>query len=141
MPQNQPALAVLTELEKNRIRHHLGYLVTAPVASIQLGVPRASEPQFLVEFSMNSIPVDAIGQVRRWVAILDSTEETMVDAQSRLAAKRVGNIEMREDELDSLEREYRRWAQRLADDLGVPLNIYSERFRGGLGSLNIPVAH
>lgn len=137
----QPALAVLTELEKNRIRHHLGYLVTQAAASISLGVPRASQPAFLVEFAMNSIPVDAIGQVRRWVAILDTTEETMVDAQSRLAAKRVGNIEMREDELDSLEREYLRWARRLADDLGVPLNVYSERFRGSAGSLNIPVAH
>lgn len=136
------ANAVLTEEEKNRIRHHLGYLVTEPASSIQLGYPRASQPQFLVELSMNRIPEQAVGQIRRYVGILDKTEDRLFEAQERLAASALGEITLREDETDQLEREYARWARRLADDLGVPLNIYSERFRsGGMMPINIPVAH
>lgn len=134
------ATAVLTEEEKARIRHHLGYVQTNPVASIQLGVPRASQPQFLVEAQMNRIPETAIGGIRRMVAILDNIEDRLLDALDRLAADKLGEITLRQNEHDSLEREYVRWAKRLADDLGVPLNAYSERFRSGAGvPLNVSV--
>lgn len=135
------ATAILTEQEKNRIRHHCGYLVVNPVSSIQLGVPRASQPQFLVELAMNSIPDTAIGQIRRWIAILDGIEEQMIDANGRLVAKKVGNIDLNENEHSALAAQYNKWAQVLADDLGIPLNAYSERFRGGPGSINSTVSH
>lgn len=138
------ATAVLTEDEKARIRHHTGYLNTNPVASIQLGVPRASQSMFLVETAMNSIPDTAIGLIRQYVAILDGIEQKLVDAMERFAASKLGEITLRDNETDMLEKEYVRWARRLADDLGVPLNAYSERFRGGGGggvALNLPVQH
>lgn len=131
--------ALLSETEKHKVRYHLGYLSPDPVVSIQLGVPRASQPMFLVESAMNNLPAEAVGNVRRIVVILDGVEERLVQAQDRLAAKQVGNITMREDEPLALEREYRRWAERLADFLGVPLNVYSQRFRGGAGALNVAV--
>ncbi len=136
------ATAVLTEEEKSRIRHHLGVVLTDPVASIQLGVPRAAQPQFLLEAQMNRIPDTAIGVIRRYVAILDNIEERMLDALDRFSAKELGEITLRDDETTMLEREYRRWAMRLADDLGCPLNQFSERFRTGGGiPINIPVIH
>lgn len=125
--------AVITEDEKNRIRHHLGYLVTEPAAAIQLGYPRASQTQFLVEHALNHLPNAAVGQIRNYVSIMDNLENLLVEATTRFAAKRLGDIELRDDETSMLEREYSRWAKRLADDLGVPLNIYSERFRTGGG--------
>lgn len=132
--------AVLTEDEKNRIRHHGGYLLTDPVSSIQLGFPRASQTQFLLEASMNRLPEAAVGQIRRYVAILDNIEDQLVDAQVRFKAKKLAEIELRDNETEMLEREYSRWAKRLYDDLGCPLNPYSERFRAGGGaSINIPV--
>lgn len=134
--------AVLSEDEKNRIRHHLGYLITSPVSSIQLGVPRASQPMFLVETAMNSIPEAAVGQVRKYVAVLDGLEDRLIEAVERFAASRLGDIDLRDNETDMIEKEYARWAKRLADDLGVPLNAYSERFRfaGGV-PMNLPVTH
>jgi hypothetical protein len=133
-------IAVLSDPEKNRIRYHTGYLVTTMVASVQLGFPRATQPMFLVEQAMNLIPDDAIGLIRERVAILDSTETRMVQAQARLAADQLGNLKIREKEILQLRGEYRYWAQTLADLLGVPLNTYSFRFRGlGGGGLNIPV--
>jgi hypothetical protein len=132
--------AVLTEDEKNRIRHHGGYLLTNPVSSIQLGFPRASQPQFLVESAMNNLPEAAVGQIRRYISILDTIEDQLVDATLRFKAKKLAEIELRDNETDMLEREYSRWAKRLYDDLGCPLNIYSERFRAGGGaSINVPV--
>jgi len=133
--------AILTEEEKARIRHHLGYLNVNPVTAIQLGFPRASQPQFLVESAMNNIPESAIGIIRKNVAILDNIEDRLVGALDRLTAQSLDEITMRPDEHDALEREYYRWATRLADDLGVPLNIYSERFRnaGGQASINVPM--
>lgn len=134
--------AILTEEEKARIRHHLGYIQTNPVSSIQLGVPRASQAQFLVETAMNTVPDTAIGLIRKYVAVLDKIEDRLIDAPTRFEAEKLGEITLNKDEPDMLEREYRRWAQRLADDLGVPLNTYSERFRTGGGSmpLNVPVS-
>jgi len=74
----------------------------------------------------------------------------MALARSRFKAMKLGEITLRtgpqDNEIDMLEREYYRWAQRLADVLAVPLNIYSERFRygaamGGPRPLNVPVRH
>jgi len=136
------AIANLTEPEKVRVRFHLGYLTQLSAASIQLGIPRASQPQFLVEQAMNQITDESIGLVRRMLDILDSTENRMVEAQERYAAEKLGEITLRADEIDALEREHTRWAKRLADILGVPLNAYSERFRAGAGaSLSVPVVH
>lgn len=134
------ATAVLTEDEKNRVRHHTGYLIVNPVSSIQLGVPRASQPMFLVETALNSIPESGIGQIRRYINILDGIEDRLVDAMERFVATKLGEITLNPDESNKLEIEYSRWAKRLADDLGVPLNAYSERFRsGGAMGLNVPV--
>lgn len=133
--------AVLSDEEKNRIRYHTGYLVVDPVASIQLGVPRASQPMFLVESAMNSIPEHAVGMVRKFIGIIDGIEDKLVECMERFAASALGEITLRDNEADMLEREYARWARRLADILGVPLNPFCERFRGIGSSLNIPVQH
>lgn len=134
------ATALLSEEEKARILHHTGYVLTDPVASIQLGVPRASQPMFLVMSQFNRIPEAAVGLIRNYIAILDGIEAKLIEAMDRFAASKLGEITLRDNETSMLEGEYARWAKRLADDLGVPLNPYSERFRGGTTtSLSVPV--
>lgn len=129
-----------TETEKDRVRHHLGYLLTTPVTSIVMGFPRATQPMFLVESALNNVPEHAANQIRQYIAVLDGIEAKLVEAQDYMVAERLGEITIREDHADKLEREYARWARRLADDLGVPLNAYSERFRaGGISPLNLSV--
>lgn len=135
-----PTYATFSDEEKNKVRYHMGYLVTLGAASIQLGFPRASQPMFLVDQALERVPEAAGGMVRRLIAVLDSTEERIIQSQRRLAADAVGEIKLRPDEPGQLEREYQRWAQRLADLLGAPLNAYSERFRNlASGGLNTPV--
>lgn len=131
--------AVLTDEEKGRILHHTGYVLTDPVASIQLGIPRASQPMFLVQAQMERIPLAHVGLIRRYISILDMLEDKLVEATERFAAEKLGEITLRDNETQMLEGEYTRWAKRLADDLGVPLNPYCERFRAGAVGLPINV--
>lgn len=134
------ATAWLTAEEKARIRHHTGYLLVDPVASIQLGIPRASQSMFLLEASMDRIPESAVGLIRRYVAVLDQIEDMLFDSTTRFAATQVGDLHLNDNEPAKLETEYARWAKRLADDLGIPLNPFSERFRSGtLANLSVPV--
>ena len=92
---------------------------------------------------MNRIPETAIGLIRREIAILDNIEDRLLGALTRLEAEKLSEITLRKDEHDALEREYVRWAKRLADDLGATLNAYSERFRsgGGIAPLNVSVSN
>ena len=76
-----------------------------------------------------------------------SIEAALMKAVCNLAVERIGDITMRpgrpgESQPDLLEREYCRWAGRLADILGVPLYAYSTRFaRMGIRSGNVRVVH
>lgn len=126
----------LQEADRARVRHHLGYLSTEPVSSIALGFPSAQQAQFLVERAMDHILPAAVSRVIQQLNILDAIEGQMVDALDRLQAQQLGELKLRNSneepvEQDLLEHEYIRWAKRLADDLGVPLNPFSERFRSG----------
>ena len=129
--------AILTAEEKDNIRYHLGYLVANPTGSIQLGLPAASQPLFVVEQQLNRIPTTSIGRVRRMLAELDSIEDQMSDARVRMQAAKLGEITLRLPgekatvETDALEEEYDRWGNRLANILGAPYYPYAKRFQGG----------
>lgn len=125
----------LTEEERVRVRYHLGYLSVSPASAIALGYPSAQHALFLVEHAMDRILPAAVSRLQEIVRTLDQIECAMRDSIVRLKAAQVGEVRLRgaagdESEGELLEREYRRWAGRLADHLGVALNVYSERFRG-----------
>lgn len=133
--------AVLSDEEKKRILYHMGYMNLLVAPSIQLGVPAASQTSFLVHSAMERIPVAAIGTVRRIVAQLDNIETKLMEAPDFLVASDLGELSVRENYPELLEQEYVRWARRLSDTLGAPLNPYSNRFLGGKAPINLPVAH
>ncbi len=131
-----------TNAEKARIRYHLGYLGVQLAGSVSFGLPRPIQTNFIVEDAMNMVISEHEGQVRTMVARCDVTEERIFQAQGRLKAESLGEIKLRADECDALEKEYGRWARRLADILGVPLYAFSSKFQGagGAGGAgNIPV--
>lgn len=133
-------MATLSDKDKERCRYHLGYMGTSSAASIQLGIPRPVQTMFLVDQAM-SLLVDpnVVERVKCILDILDGTERRMVDAQKQLGVEGVGQLRLRpgksgETHTDLLEREYVRWAKRLADVLGAPLYAYADRFRGKTGA-------
>lgn len=131
----------LNDSEKQRIRYFLGYPSVKSAATLSFGIVKPLQTLFLVESAMNLILPEAEDKARSILNILDGIECRLVDAQDRLAAKGVDNLTMRPDETNALEAEYRRWANRLADLLGVPLYAYSLRFKqpGALHAGSIPV--
>ena len=136
------ATATLTEEEKNRIRYHLGIPLTNPVASIQLGFPASSQQAFLAEHAMELIPESAISVIRMLIAKCDASDAGVFESQDRLVAKAVDEVDLNPDEAVLRRREYRYWVQRLADNLGVPLNAFAAAFQsGGPMPLNVPVIH
>lgn len=139
-------LGALSEQDKERIRYHTGYMETSFAASMQLGIPRPIQTVFLLEQSMNLLVSQfAITRVVRTLDILDETECRLERAQKQLSVEKLGDMTLRsatagETVTDLLEREYVRWAKRLADILGIPLYPYAARFKRQFGVYNVPVS-
>lgn len=135
-------MANLAEADRERTRYHLGYLNIDPVSAIALGFPSAQQAQFLVESAMDRLKETTVGRVIRILNELDDIELQMSKERRCLKVQQIETLKFRNSNeepnvIDLLEREYSRWAKRLADDLGVPLNVYSERFRSGMYE-NVP---
>lgn len=127
----------LTDSDRVRVRYHLGYLNIEPVQSIQLGFPAAQQAEFLVETAMDRLMAAAVPKLLEILNTLECIEGLMRQALPHLLAQQIGELKIRNTNeegtsQDLLEKEYARWAKRLADHLGVPLNVYSTRFQGGL---------
>lgn len=133
-------MPLLTEEERTRVRYHLGYLGVQSAAAAQFGMIRPIQTLFLVESAMDKLATEHdLARVRRILFTLDSIEEKMQNALCSLVAEQVGTVKLREDLPDRLEREYHRWAARLADIFGVPLYQFSERVQRTTRGINVPV--
>lgn len=134
---------ILTNEEKSKVRRHLGFPETTAVSAYAFGIPITLQGVFLVDNAMNVLNEEGAARVRELLAVLDSMEQKILKAACTLTVESVDNIKMRGAQAgmtatDLLEREYKRWASRLADCLGVPFYPYSNRFGGGA---NVPVRH
>lgn len=129
-------MAALTEAEKEKCRYHLGYMASSFAASMFAGQPRPIQTIFLLESAMSLLTnANAVDRVRCILQTLEDYEGKLKAAGCSLQAAEVGDIKLRgakagETYPDLLEREYVRWAQRLADVFGVPLYPFSARFSG-----------
>lgn len=141
----------LSDQEKERVRYHLGYMGTSfggdqAAASLTYGIPRPAQTMFLLESAIQTMLTNpyTLERVRKLLCILDKVEAQIEAAACQLGVESVGGIKMRSAEPgrthpDLLEREYVRWAKRLADVLGVPLYAYSDRFANKGGTKNVSV--
>lgn len=133
-------MAALTDAEKERVRYHLGYLETSFAASIQFGLPRPVQTVFMLESAMELlVNSDAIDRVRRILFTLDEIEEKLRAALCSMIAEQLGTLKLRGNYTDLLEKEYVRWANRLADIFGVPKYFFSARFQRRGPGTSVPV--
>lgn len=124
-----------TELEKARIRHHLGYPSFASLAqAIQLGYPAVSQPLFLVDDSFHRVTLEGEDAARRDLCECESIERQMSEARSRYKALELGDLKVNTEERNMLRNDLVYWRQQLASDLMVVINPNAPReYYGAMG--------
>lgn len=128
----------LTDDEKVRIRHHLGYLNVDEVSTFVLGMPAGVETQFMIEGSFSRLLGAAIPQVRKLLQYCECTEEQRFASQPNAVVKKVDGIEMgAAEEQEMLSRNYDHWRAALSNMFGVVPNPFDHRYAGG--GLNLRV--
>jgi hypothetical protein len=127
-----------TDHEKARILHFLGYPSWSNLAaSIQLGFPSGSQPLFLVEQAFGRLFPGGEEAVRTDLCQCEEIECQMGDARKRMRATVLGDLKLNMEETKMLRKELTYWATRLADDLGVVPNPYSQaEWLGGVDGIN-----
>lgn len=129
-----------TEQEKVSIRSHLGYLNVQAAATFALGIPAAVETQFIIEGAMDRILDAALPLAREFISHLDTIQAQKVQDLEVLVVDSIGEIDIRKDEQQALDKQYSYWQNKLADLLGVMVNPFSKA-HGDAGGLNVSVIH
>jgi hypothetical protein len=130
----------LTEPEKVRIRHHLGFMAVTQASTFSLGTPASLETQFIIEGALKNIPGESLDLIRSLIARCDGIEEQIGEDTENLAVLKIGSIQLNDHELADLMERYDYWRMGLANALGIVANPYDKRSGlGGGGGLNIPV--
>jgi hypothetical protein len=134
---------MFTEQEQARIKHFLSYPDWVSLSqSIQLGYPAASQPLFLVDDAFKRLTEGGEYSVRKDLCECEQIECQISDARSRLKAVKIGNLELNPNETRQLRQELLFWITRLADDLGVVSDPYSQMMYKnimGMGGVNASV--
>ncbi len=133
--------AQLTPTQKVKIRHHLGYLGVSAVQTFALGVPAATETQFMIEGAMNKLLPESLPELDRHLGILDAIEQQKLDDHELMAVNQVGEIAINQREQEQLLAQYNYWVESLANLLGSCRNPFDKRLpqnRSG-GGLNARV--
>jgi hypothetical protein len=130
----------LTDEEKTKARHHLGYLNVQAAATFQLGVPAAIRPSFMVELAFEKVLPSAANMVRVLLCRLDDVEKRVFDLDMAEVVK-TGNVEIREKRLQELANVYCVAQESLGNLFGVPPNPFDMRtwVTRGRAGLNVPV--
>lgn len=136
----------LSDRDRSRTRYHLGYLASSFAASLQLGIPKPMQTIFLLEDAMSLlVEPGAVARVRCILDTMDGIEGQLRGATTSLLASELGNLKLHplasRGQLftDSLEKEYVRWGERLADSLGCSPYWYSSRYRKRGPGSSVPV--
>lgn len=131
----------LTDQEKVKVRHHLGFLNVKAAQTFVLGVPAAVETQFIIEGAMNLLLPEAEGEARRHLTILDDIENQLNEDRELLAVTAVDEIKINPDEMRKLRKEYQYWRHSMANLFGVYPNPFDKRWIVAEGGVNVPVVH
>ena len=127
-----------TAQEQARILHHLGYPSWVSLSNgIQLGFPAGAQPLFLVEQSFLRLTAGGEDSVREDLCNCEDAEGQLGTARSRMKATQLGELHLNPREAAMLRGELQYWRAKLADDLGVVRNPYSQSaYQGDPGGPN-----
>ena len=131
------ATVVLTEEQKVKVRHHMGYPNVAQAATFALGAVASVETAFMIERAMDKILPASLPELERLLAICDQCESQSVGDMELMAVNQVGEISVNQEEQRQIDRRYDRWVAALANFLTVPRNPFDARL--AVGGINARV--
>jgi hypothetical protein len=137
---------MLSEQQKVRARHHLGYGGVQQAQTFVLGVPAGVQTAFMIEGALNRLMPQSEATFEALLQRLDGIEAQVLGDQPNLAAKKVGTIEVNTDEFKQLIVQYQHHQGALSNMLQIPPNPFDQRpllgagYSGG-GGMNVPVQH
>lgn len=121
----------LTDSEIAKVFYHLGYPDVTLGAAIGLGMPTLVQALFPVENAIAHLRSRSETQVRALITQCDASDAAIAGVDIRLSAKAVGDIQLRDNELDLREQAYKRWCRRLSELTGIPINPTSRQASDG----------
>lgn len=133
----------LTEADKSRARHHLGYLAVSTASTFVLGIPAGVQTQFMVEAAWDRLLPSGYERFRKMLDRCDKLEDQIECNSENLAASSVGDIELRPDEFKEIIRRYIWWRAAIANMLGIAPNPFDLRFTNwssGGGGINVRIS-
>lgn len=131
-------IAVLSEAEKDSIRHHLGYLAVANVYTMSLGIPAAVQPQFMIEGAMWRILLSAYPRLTQMLCQLDKIESQVFCGSDLADVNKIGEIDVNPNRVAELAKYYKIAQQGLSNLLGCPANPWDMREWLDTGNINVP---
>lgn len=133
--------ALVTDEEKSRARHHLGYIQVEAVATFSLGIPAAMQTTFMIEGALNRIMTTpgAIEKFRQLLERLDCVENEVFCGVDLASVDVLDTITVRKDRLRELAKYYLIAVGGLENLLGVPRNPWDCREWLDLGNINVRV--
>jgi hypothetical protein len=131
---------MLSEEDKVKARHHMGYLNVQEASTFVLGIPAGVQTQFMIENAWGKILPHAENLFRTLLCRLDEIEAQVYGGSDMADVLKTGSIEVNPDRLKELAKYYRLAQQGLANLLGVVPNPFDLRdwVRAG-GGINVPV--
>lgn len=126
----------LTDAEKVRIRHHMGFLNVSADQTFVLGVPAAVQTGFMIEGALTKI-LDEAEELARWhIKILDELECQLISNAANVEFSAADGVTINAQAYEKLRQRYLHFQGSLGNLLGVMPNPYDMRF-GGRGAAGI----
>ncbi len=129
-------MASFTDADKAELRYHLGYPDVDSMAAVRNDVLIVHPYQTKLEYVMDHVTTSCIPRVQKLMAILDSIETQLTEANERLQVVKADVVLTNPMEQTALRNEYRYWRSRICNMLNVEPNPMEA---GGTGACGINV--
>jgi hypothetical protein len=130
----------ISEGDRVRVRHHMGYHNVGTAQTFQLGLPKATQIDFMIEGAMNVVLESAYPKLYQLLDRLDCIECEVFGGSDLADIDSMGEIKVNRKRLSELAQYYKIAQQALANLLGVIPNFWDQRtWLGGGGVINVPV--
>lgn len=116
---------MLTEAEISRVMFHLDYPQISLPTTLSLGLPVITQARFIIEQNLRFMDPRGEAVIRECSSRLDCILLQIDQARGALIVQRTGDTVFRDDAVEHIWMEYKRWRNKLSDAAGAQPNPVS----------------